>query len=174
MWVVLLWGEIGGRGSGIFQLPGQNFRDALHLLLLSQATAGTEDIRPGRFLLVVQLLHLIAGLAGDVDAQTLVELLVLLGDDDGEVGVAAPEAAELLLDHGGQRVGQARDGQGDEYLVGVEPGIPVAQVAGFQAADGLDDELCSAYRNARTGHRSGTPVPYRAYLGRNDAAAYGR
>ena len=39
----------------------------------------------------------------------------------------------------GDGVGQGADAQGDEHLVTVEPGILVAQTAGLQPADGLQD-----------------------------------
>ena len=77
-------------------------------------------------LLKVQALALVLGLVADVDAQTLVELLVHIAEDHGEVGLAAPQPAELLLSLGGGGVGQGADTQGDKRLVGVETGIFVA------------------------------------------------
>ena len=45
--------------------------------------------------------------------------------------------ASLLLGKGCQRVGQGGDRQGQQYLVGVEPGVAVIQIGGFQMADRL-------------------------------------
>ena len=59
-----------------------------------------------RILFVVQALGLILRLAADVNAEALVKLDVLLRDDDGEVRVAAAQAAELITGHVCQRVRQ--------------------------------------------------------------------
>lgn len=48
-------------------------------------------------LLMVQLFDLVPRLAGHMDAEALVELDILLRDDNGEMRVAAAQAAELLL-----------------------------------------------------------------------------
>ena len=72
-------------------------------------------------LLVIQLLDLVLRLTADVDAQPVIQLRVLLRQDDGEVGIAAPQLVQLLQHQLRQRVGDGGDGQGDEHLVGVQP-----------------------------------------------------
>ena len=49
------------------------------------------------FLFVIQLFHFVFRLTADVDAQPLIELDVLAGDDNGEMGVTAPQLSQLLL-----------------------------------------------------------------------------
>ena len=74
---------------------------------------------------MIQPLGLVFGLTADPDAQPLENLQVLFADDDGEVGLAAPESRQLLLGKIRQGVGEGGDGQGQQHLVSVEPGIPV-------------------------------------------------
>ena len=45
---------------------------------------------------MIELFDLILGLTADVDAQAFIELGILLREDDGEVGIAAPEIIQLL------------------------------------------------------------------------------
>ena len=85
------------------------------------------------------LLSLISGFAGQVDTQTLEHLFVHRGEDDGGMDLAAPEFAQLLHGQFRRGIGCRADGQGDQHLVGVEPGIPVAQMLGLQVLDGVDD-----------------------------------
>ena len=87
---------------------------------------------------MVQLLALVLRLTADVDAEPLVEVAVLLGDDDREVRIAAAKRAELLLHERGQRVRQAGDRERDEHLVGVQARVAVAEVLRLELADGLD------------------------------------
>ena len=62
--------------------------------------------------------------------------------------IAAPELRKLIhgmLCHG---IIHSRDGQGDERLIGMEPGIPVAQVIHLQMLDGAqgrDIPYCNAF-----------------------------
>ena len=88
---------------------------------------------------MIQGFYLIARLAAHIDAQPLIELGILLRNDNGEVGVAAPQVLQLCLHHGRQRVGQPGDSQRDEHLVGVQPGVAVAQTLGLESADRLND-----------------------------------
>ena len=46
---------------------------------------------------MIQLFDLVFGLAADQDAQPLVHLGVLLGDDHREVGLAAPQFAGVRV-----------------------------------------------------------------------------
>ena len=71
-------------------------------------------------------LTLISGFAGEVHAQALEGPLVHLGQDHGGVDIAASQLAQLIHGEHGNGVGGGGEGQGDEGLVGVEPGIPVA------------------------------------------------
>ena len=44
------------------------------------------------------------------------------------MNIAAPELAQLLHSQFGRGIGGSADRQGNQYLVGMEPGIPVAKV----------------------------------------------
>ena len=83
------------------------------------------------------LLTLVSGFAGQVDTQALEGPLVYLGQDDGGVDIAATELAQLLHGIFCHGIGGGGDGQGDEGLVGMEPGIPVAQMGHLQMLDGV-------------------------------------
>ena len=76
---------------------------------------------------MIQLLDLILRLAADVDPQPLIELHVLFGDDDGEMRIAALQILQLRLHHSRQRIAQPGDGQRQQHLVRVQPGIMVPQ-----------------------------------------------
>ena len=62
------------------------------------------------FLFVVQLLLLVLGLAGEVDAELAEDALVDLGENDGGVRLEALEAVQLADGSGGIRVVHRRDG----------------------------------------------------------------
>ena len=74
-----------------------------------------------------------------MDAQALIELCVLLGENHREVGVAAPQIIQLLQHTLRQGIGDGGNGQGDEHLVGMEAGVVMPQVLDFHVADGSDD-----------------------------------
>ena len=78
------------------------------------------------------------GLAGEAQAQAAVGAAVHRGEDDGGVGLAPPQGGELIQRPLGQRVGGGGDGQGDQRLIGVEPGVDGAQVVDLHGLDGLD------------------------------------
>ena len=119
---------------------------------------------------MIELLHLIFRLAAYLDPQALIELGVLLGENDGEVGVTAPQIVQLLQHPLRQGVGDSGDGQGDEHLVGVQAGIVVTQVTELHVADGGDDggreqiqvlvdarqELHGVKKHGRRGPQEGT------------------
>ena len=56
---------------------------------------------------------LVFGFAGHLDAEAFVELYVLLGYDDREVGVRAAELVKLLLSARGKRIGERGNGESD-------------------------------------------------------------
>ena len=85
------------------------------------------------FLLVVKFVGLILGLAGEAQAQAAVGAAVHRGEDDGGVGLAPPQGGELIQRPLGQRVGGGGDGQGDQRLIGVEPGVDGARWLTFTA-----------------------------------------
>ena len=74
-----------------------------------------------------------------MDAQFSQEVQVHLGQDDGGVHLAALQIAETLHGDLRRRVGGGADGEGQQRLVRVEPGIVVPQVVHLQMLDGLDD-----------------------------------
>ena len=53
--------------------------------------------------------------------------------------LAAAELAQLLHGQFSGGVGCRTDGKRDEHLVGVESGVPVAQMLGLQVLDRIDD-----------------------------------
>lgn len=71
-------------------------------------------------------LTLIPGFAGEVHAQAFEGALIHLGQDHGGVDIAASQLTQLIHGQFGDRVGGGGDGQGNEGLIGVKPGIPVA------------------------------------------------
>ena len=89
------------------------------------------------FSAVIEPLGLILRFTAHPDTQTLEDFQILLADDDGEVGLTVPETGQLPLGKVRQRVGQGGDCQGQQYLVGVESGVTVIQIGGFQMADRL-------------------------------------
>ena len=91
------------------------------------------------YILYILRLHAVFGLAGEVDAQAFENLFVHWGEDDGGVDLAALELGELLHGQLRQGVGGCADGQGNQGFVGVQPGIPVAQVGHLQVLDGVQD-----------------------------------
>ena len=80
------------------------------------------------------------GLAGQVHAKALEGALVHLRQDHGGVDIAASQLTQLVHGELGNGVCGSGDGQGNEGLVGVETGIPVAQMVGLQILDGLQND----------------------------------
>ena len=114
---------------------------------------------------VIELVGLILGLAGELDAQLAVSPLVGGGQDDGAVGLTALKMGQGLQRPGGLGVQIGGGGQGDEHLVGVQPGVPVAQVGIFMSLMGamMDD-----------GSRSSSlSMPARALMAFSSSAAEG-
>ena len=79
-----------------------------------------------------QTLDLIAGFTGDVHAQLLEQVFIHPGEDDGGVGFAAAQGAELLHGPLCQRIGHGADGKGFQRFVGMETGVMSAQMAYLQ------------------------------------------
>ena len=75
---------------------------------------------------MIQLINLIFGIAGDVDAQFFIGFFIHRGGDDGEMGIAALEILDLCQSGGGDGVIHRGNGKGDEHLVGMESGIAVS------------------------------------------------
>ena len=90
-------------------------------------------------LLVIELLHLVAGFAGDVDAEAVIDLDILFRDDHGEVRAAAAKAVELLLRHGGDGIRECGDAKGNEHLIGVESRVAMAEVTDLELGNRLHD-----------------------------------
>ena len=88
---------------------------------------------------VEELFHLISGLEGDIYAQLLEEVFVHAGENDAGMSLAAAELIKLihcLLCHG---IGDGAYTQRNKDLVGVEAGVAVAHMLGFQVLDRLDN-----------------------------------
>ena len=87
---------------------------------------------------MIQLLGLVHGFAGHVDAQLAKEVQIHLRQDHRGVHLAVFQVAQLL--HGDLRrgVGGGADGEGQQRLVRVEPGVVVPQMVHLQMLDGLD------------------------------------
>ena len=107
---------------------------------------------------MVQLSRLVSGLEGHMDAQTAQELLVLLGEDDGEVGLTAPQVFQLLLGLLGHGVREGRDGQGQQHLVGVEPEVLENLELKTKRVRQRQTEAKAHQRNVRTGKVRRAPV----------------
>ena len=54
------------------------------------------------------------------------------------MGLALPKLGELVQRPPGQGIGGGADGQSDEGLIGVEPGIRASQMLDLHGLDGLD------------------------------------
>jgi len=87
---------------------------------------------------VEQALRLVLRLAGSVHPELLVVALVHRGNDDRGVDVGAPEHGQRGQRLLGLRVVVRHDGQGDQHLVQVEPGVLVPQVIDLEPLHGLD------------------------------------
>src|SRR5699024_4260269 len=90
---------------------------------------------------VIQVVGLILGLAGELEAQLLIGALVGGREDDGAVGLAPVEGGQGVEGGLGLGVLVGRRGQGDQDLVAVEPGVVGAQVLDLDGLDGLDGAL---------------------------------
>ena len=98
--------------------------------------------------MMIQVLALVLGLAGEVDAQLAQGALVHAGEDDRGVGLAAPQLCQLLQGQLGQRVGDGADGQGLQDLVRVQARVCAAQIVDLQVLNGLDDGLADQVQRA--------------------------
>ena len=76
--------------------------------------------------------------------------LVHMGQDHRRMCFAAPQLGKLLHGFIGNFVGGRTDRQGDQHLVGVEPRVLIAQAAGFQTLDWLDDGRGNQMEAGRT------------------------
>ena len=90
------------------------------------------------FLVILAVFLLIGGLAGEVHSQTLDGVRIHAGQDDRGVHVAALELGELLQSDSSRLILGGRAGQRDQDLIGVQAGIPAAEVVGLEGLDGLD------------------------------------
>ena len=84
-------------------------------------------------------LTLVPRLTGQINTQPLEGPLICLGEDHGGVHIAALEPIQLLhsqLCHG---AGSRCNGQGNQGLISVEPGIPVVEMVHFQVLNGAQD-----------------------------------
>jgi|GEM_PF-231943 len=87
---------------------------------------------------VEQALRLVLRLAGRVHPELLVVTLVHRGDYHRGVDVGAPEHGQRGQRLLGLRVMVCHDGQGDQHLVQVEPGVLVPKVIYLEPLHGLD------------------------------------
>ena len=104
---------------------------------------GSPAEKPAKLLLrsdlvVLAVLFLVDGVAGDIHAQAVEGLAVHAGEDDRRVHVAALEVGQLVQSSLGVFVLQDGAGQGDQNLVGVEAGILAAEIGGLQLLDRLN------------------------------------
>ena len=90
------------------------------------------------FLVILAVFLLIGGLAGEVHPQTFDGVRIHAGQDDRGVHVAALELGELLQSDSSRLILGGRAGQRDQDLIGVQAGIPAAEVVGLEGLDGLD------------------------------------
>ena len=89
-------------------------------------------------LFVVQLVGLVGRFTGKAHAELCIGAGVRRGEDDGGMGLALPKLGELVQRPPGQGIGGGADGQSDEGLIGVEPGIRASQMLDLHGLDGLD------------------------------------
>lgn len=104
---------------------------------------------------MVEFLGLIARLAGHIHAQLTEHIGVHLGEDHSGMGITAREFCQMFHRPFRIGIGHGADGQGNEGLIGMEPGIVVAQMRYLEVLDGFDD----LRRNEMPGCRPGQPVP---------------
>ena len=90
---------------------------------------------------MVELLGLILRLTADVEAQASQKLFIHIADNHGEMGRATTKLGKLLLSQLCQGICQGGNGESHQYLIGMEAGVAVAQVPGFELADRLQN-LC--------------------------------
>ena len=81
-------------------------------------------------------------LAGQVDTQPFKDLFIHLGEDHGRVYLTAPQSAQLFHGFFCRGIGSCGNGQCDQHFIGMQPGIPVAQMIHLQMLDGVDDLRC--------------------------------
>ena len=86
---------------------------------------------------MVQLLALIDRIVGHMGAQLLEHILVHLTEDDRGVDFRALQMVQILHGQIGGGVGGGAHTQGDEHFIGVQTGVPVAQMLHLQVGDGL-------------------------------------
>ena len=88
--------------------------------------------------MILAVFLLIGGLAGEVHPQTLDGVRIHTGQDDRGVHITALELGELLQSDSSRLILGGRAGQRDQDLIGVQAGIPAAEVVGLEGLDGLD------------------------------------
>ena len=78
-------------------------------------------------LMVLAVLFLVDGVAGQVHPQTVQGAAVHAGKQHGGVYITALEVGQLVHGCCGKLAGSSRAGQGDQDLVGVQAGVLAAQ-----------------------------------------------
>ena len=87
---------------------------------------------------VVDVVVLIARLHRELDAQTLEDLDIHLGEHHGSVSLTAGEFGELFQSLEGCFVGSGCGGEGDEHLIGVKSRVVTAQILGLEKLNWFD------------------------------------
>ena len=87
---------------------------------------------------MVDVVVLIARLHRELDAQTLEDLDIHLGEHHGSVSLTAGEFGELFQSLEGCFVGSGCGGEGDEHLIRVKSRVVASQILGLEKLDRLD------------------------------------
>ena len=88
---------------------------------------------------VVQLVRLVTGVAGEIHAKALKDVVVNLRENNSGMCFAVLEQGQLLHGDGGFLVSGGADGERQQHLVRVEARVVVAQIIALQRLNGLDD-----------------------------------
>ena len=87
---------------------------------------------------MVDVVVLIARLHRELDAQTLEDLDIHLGEHHGSVSLTAGELGELFQSLEGCFVGSGCGGEGDEHLIRVKSRVVTAQILGLEKLNWFD------------------------------------
>ena len=86
-----------------------------------------------------ELLGLVDRFAGQMASQFLENVFVHLGQDDRGVDFTVLEFADALECPLGDRIGLGGNGERDQDLIGMEPGIVITQVVDLEILDRSQD-----------------------------------
>ena len=125
------------RSGGFGSFSASHKNTPLHAIHVQGCVFLSQFLRSSA-LVVLAVFFLVGGLTGQIHSQPIEGIHVHAGQDDGGVDVAALELGELMEGQRGGLVLSSRAGQRDQNFIGVQAGVPAAQIVRLQGLDGLN------------------------------------